>query len=178
MWTPRSHSAVVPLVAVPAVLLGDGDSDTTLAPTDAISAEDGLHFRLRAGRVDAQLLLLDGSGPPRPLAALVPLDADALDRIAAVERLWRSLHGRAVSPERGPTTQQRNLLRQELRATDGRAHGATYREIAEAMFGAARVADHPWKSSPLRDKIYRLVRGGRAMINGGYRTFLRRLRPL
>lgn len=65
-----------------------------------------------------------------------------------------------------------------LQAIDGRANGATYREIADVLFGKDRVAADPWKSSALRDATMDLVKDGLAMIAGGYRTLLRhRRRP-
>ncbi len=142
----------------------------------ATAAEDGLHLQHQSGSLDVQLLILAGNDPRRPLAAVVPLDVDGLDRIAATERLWRTLHDRAVPAGSSVTPQQRTSLKQMLRAVDGRAAHATQREIAAALFGAARVADYPWKSSPLRDKVNRLMRGGNAMIAGGYRKLLRQSR--
>lgn len=52
--------------------------------------------------------------------------------------------------------------------------GASYRDIAESLFGSQRVGEEPWKTSPLRDSTIRLVRGGVALMRGGYRKFLRR----
>lgn len=63
-----------------------------------------------------------------------------------------------------------------LQAVDGRMSGASYREIADAIFGAARVADDPWKTSPLRDATIDLVKDGLSLIAGGYRRLLRRRR--
>lgn len=63
-----------------------------------------------------------------------------------------------------------------LQAVDGRHEGASYREIAEVIFGAARVADVPWKTSALRDATVDLVKDGLALIAGGYRSLLRRRR--
>lgn len=59
-----------------------------------------------------------------------------------------------------------------LRALDGRAGGAVHREVAEALWGAARVAAEPWKTSSLRDATLRLVRDGGAMVRGGYLSLL------
>src|SRR5579885_638255 len=112
----------------------------------------------------------------RILAALVPMGADGLDRIEAVARLWRAINGRDVPADARLTSQQRRRLRRMLQAVDGRHEGASYREIAEAIFGAARVADAPWKTSALRDATIDLVKDGLALIAGGYRSLLRRRR--
>ncbi len=68
----------------------------------------------------------------------------------AVERLLKSLLGRAVPPDARLTKQQRRRARHMLQAVDGRMNGATYREIAGVIYGVSRVASDPWKSSALR----------------------------
>ncbi len=119
---------------------------------------------------------LAGVDGARPLAALVPLDADGLDRAEAVLRLVKALHGRAVPPDGRLTGQQLRRARQMLQAVDGRTTGASYREIAEVIFGVRRVSDQPWKTSALRDTVKDLVRDGLAMVQGGYRQLLRHRR--
>lgn len=113
-----------------------------------------------------------------PLAALVPLDADGFDRIEAINRLLRALHGQSVPHDRRLTRQQRRRYRHMLQAVDGRMNGASYREIASVIFGVDRIASEPWKTSALRDAAKSLVKDGFAMIAGGYRVLLRlRRRP-
>lgn len=124
------------------------------------------------------MLVLDLGSGDGVLAAVVPLDADGLDRIRELERLWRLLHDRNVPVDKTISERKRRDLRLMLRTVDGRSDGATLREIAEVLFGAERVAADPWKSSSLRDKMNRLFREGQAMISGGYRKLLRpRRRP-
>jgi hypothetical protein len=64
-------------------------------------------------------------------------------------------------------------LRVVLQALDGRRAGASYREIAEVLFGLQRVADD-WSDpgAHLRDCVRRAVYRGRALMDGGYRQFL------
>jgi hypothetical protein len=69
---------------------------------------------------------------------------------------------------------RRRRLGQMLRTVDGRAEGASYHEIAQVLFGEARLTDEPWKTSPLRDTTIRLARDGRRFVEGGYRRLLRR----
>ncbi|YBV94023.1 DUF2285 domain-containing protein (plasmid) [Phyllobacteriaceae bacterium JZ32] len=123
-----------------------------------------------------QLLFLPGALPGDPLTALVPLDADTLGRIEALSRFWRASQGRPVPRDTRITANQRRRLRLKLQAADGRMNGASYREIAFAIFGKARVASDPWKTSPLRDTIIGLVEEGLALIAGGYRQLLRHRR--
>ncbi|MDK1389721.1 DUF2285 domain-containing protein [Sinorhizobium sp. 8-89] len=123
-----------------------------------------------------QLLRLAGVGADQPLAALIPLDLDALDRIEALLRLVQSLLGRRVSEDTRLTHQKRRRVRRMLQAVDARTNGASYREIAGVIYGRERVAFEPWKTSALRDATIDLVKDGLAMVAGGYRTLLRHRR--
>lgn len=130
------------------------------------------------GRRSAQLLFLAGAGPDVPLAALLPLDGDTLGRAEALIRFWRASLARPVPPDTRLTVQLRRRLRLMMQAADGRANGASYREIAIVLYGLARVSAEPWKTSSLRDKVIGLVEGGSRMIDGGYLRFLcHRRRP-
>lgn len=125
-----------------------------------------------------QILLLGGVTPNDPLAALIPFDEQTLDRIEGVTRLWRAWYGRPVPRDTRMTPDQRRRLRLKLQAADGRMNGASYREIATAIFGDARVSAEPWKTSSLRDAVIELVEGGLDLITGGYLKLLRhRRRP-
>ncbi|MCW0236752.1 MAG: DUF2285 domain-containing protein [Ferrovibrio sp.] len=104
------------------------------------------------------------------------MDAHLPDRIEALLRLWNHMRTGAMPPDRRITHQQRNRLRHMLQAGDGHRAGATYREIAIGLFGAARVAAAPWKTSSLRDTVIALVGDARRMIEGDYRKLLHRRR--
>ncbi len=60
-----------------------------------------------------------------------------------------------------------------LQALDGLASGATHREIAQALFGAAVVAERWHDLGELRAQVRRLARRGQALMDGGYRRLLR-----
>lgn len=108
----------------------------------------------------------------------MPLDADLLSRIESLRRLWRDWQHLSVPPDTRITAQRRRRLRLVLRAADGRDNGASYREIATAIYGAPRVAAEPWKTSPLRDTVIGLVESAAVLIGGGYLQLLRhRRRP-
>ncbi len=110
--------------------------------------------------------------PGQPVACVVPFGADAACGTAAALQLWRHLAGGHSAPHPRP---DRKLQRfqQSLRAHDGHVAGGSYREIAEQIFGAARVAGENWRTSPLRDAAIRLVRSGAALVRGDYRRLLR-----
>nr|WP_269149848.1 DUF2285 domain-containing protein [Xanthobacter oligotrophicus] len=106
----------------------------------------------------------------------MPFDDDLPGRIEALNRLWHAHRGRRVPPDTRMTRQQRARLRRMLQACDGRNRGASYRDIAEAIFGTERVAADPWKTSPLRDRVIGLVEGGTGLIAGGYLRLFRHRR--
>ncbi|WP_341992042.1 DUF2285 domain-containing protein [Azorhizobium sp. AG788] len=107
----------------------------------------------------------------------MPFDDDLPDRIEALN-LWHAQRGKRMPPDTRLTRQQRGRLRLVLQAYDGGNRGASYRAIAEALFGIERVAADPWKTSPLRDRVIGLVEGGTGLIAGGYlRMFRHRRRP-
>ncbi|WP_228148077.1 DUF2285 domain-containing protein [Roseibium algicola] len=103
-----------------------------------------------------------------------PLDDGARARHRAMGRFLDFLEGKEIGADSRLTPQKRLRFKSMLRAVDGRTNGASYREIAENLFGARRVASEPWKTSPLRDTTIRLVRDGLAMVAGGYLDLLRR----
>lgn len=109
----------------------------------------------------------------RTVGILLPLDRLFDIRAAAAQRLWRALSGRV--PGRDPATlpaPRRDRLVLALRALDARLENATYREIAAALFGAARLPKSGWKTHDLRDRTVRLARLGFAMMQGGYGRLL------
>ena len=94
-------------------------------------------------------------------------------RAAAALRLWRGLTGRL--PGRDPAilpAARRDRLLLALRALDGRLEKASYRDIAETLFGTSRMPERGWKTYDLRDRTVRLARLGQAMMQGGYRRLL------
>jgi hypothetical protein len=65
-------------------------------------------------------------------------------------------------------------LRNSLVALDGWINGASYREIAVVIHGPDFVREH-WGGGQrsLKDRMVRLVRRGRYLMDGGYRELLR-----
>lgn len=137
---------------------------------------DGLSIIQGRGNKSIRLLLAPDAAVDEPLVALLPLGSDGLDRIDAATRLWRAINNRFIPNDARLTRQQQRRLRRMLQAVDGHTDGASYREIAEAIFGAARVNDTPWKTSAIRDATIDLVKDGLALVAGGYRMLLRRRR--
>jgi hypothetical protein len=76
-----------------------------------------------------------------PVASVIPLDGNFAARADAALRFWRLLTGQRYRPPDPLTRLQRLQLVLALRALDGHLAGATYREIAEVLFGTARVGE-------------------------------------
>lgn len=108
-----------------------------------------------------------------PLAVLIVLDDETPQRTDAMLRLWRHLRQEPGSAPPSLPAQQQQRLTLSLRALDGHLAGASYRAIATALFGAARVATEPWKTASIRDRTIRLVRSGIRLTRRGYHALLR-----
>jgi hypothetical protein len=135
---------------------------------------DGRHVIIRTEDGDLRLWLADPSD--QPLAVVLPLDDDLPVRAAAALRLWARMAGQAAGHDGEPlplTRQRRDRLMLMIRALDGHLAEASYREIAEVVFGADRMERETWKTSSLRDRTIRLVKGGVALMRAGYRRLLR-----
>lgn len=134
--------------------------------------DDGVHAILQTAGDEHRLWMPAALAPGQPVACVVPFGADAACGTAAALHLWRHLAG---GPSASQARPDRRLLRfqQSLRAHDGHLAGGSYREIAEQIFGASRVAGENWRTSPLRDAAIRLVRSGAALVRGDYKRLLR-----
>jgi hypothetical protein len=161
---------VVALTALPAEL-ADPSFRLPSRLLDSIPAANGPE-QLIEHRGAVFRVHVDATGTETP-AVIIPLDQMFEIRVAAALRLWRGLTGRNPGPDPGMLSKpRRDRLVLALRALDGRQEHATYREIAEVLFGAAGVSERGWKSHDLRDRTIRLVRFGLDMMQGGYRRLL------
>lgn len=64
------------------------------------------------------------------------------------------------------------ITMQSLQALDGHLAGASERDIAIVIFGARMVMEKWNGDSELRAKVRYLIRRGRNLMNGGYRSLL------
>jgi hypothetical protein len=134
--------------------------------------DDGVHAILQTAQEEHRLWMPAALAPGQPVACVVPFGADAACGATAALQLWRHLAGGHSAPHARPD-RRLERFQQSLRAHDGHMAGGSYREIAEQIFGAARVASETWRTSPLRDAAIRLVRSGAALVRGDYRRLLR-----
>lgn len=138
------------------------------------AALDGWHVVLPLGGATHRLWLPTEPGKRVTYQVKLPLDEDFETRSRAAQRLWRALNNRSLGPTLdGLTPQQRARLALALRALDGHLEGASYRTIAEVLFGPARAPGRTWKTHDLRSRTIRLVQLGLRMMRGGYRDLLR-----
>ena len=143
----------------------------------SIDPQRGRERRCIVNDADGPLSLwLEGERPALPMAALVPLDETVLLRLAGLIRLKRRLDRRPAGPLPSAwqvTARLRKRLLDMIRALDGHLEGASYRQVAMALYGPEAVGRFPWKISSVRGQTIRLVTDAVAMMDGGYRKLLR-----
>jgi len=145
-----------------------------LGPDVAEHTDEHSRHLIVRGRGEEFRLCVYTREPDQSLSVVIPFDGDLPTRTAAALRLWTRMQGRAAgeAPD-SLTKQRRDRLILMLRTLDGHLDAASYREIAEVLFGASWVGREPWKTSSLRDRTIRLVKGGIALMRDGYRKLLR-----
>jgi hypothetical protein len=132
--------------------------------------EIGLH--IRPSPEGPQLALLNGAQPDKPLAAIIPLDDMAFDRLSSIAQLIHSVGGKH-RPDARLSSAQRRRLGHMLRCLDGREEKASHFEVATALFGRRLVSREDWHDSSFRYLTHRLARDGAKMVERGYRQLLR-----
>jgi hypothetical protein len=171
LWTAAALPSVIAVAPVPNDLV-DPRLSVSSVPLGAVLAKDGPERIVEWQGSPLRLHVLEDPGAA-PACILLPLDRAFELRAAAALRLWRGLVGRGAGrdPAALPAP-RRDRLVLALRALDARLDKASYREIATALFGAARLPKRGWKTHNLRDRTVRLARLGHAMMEGGYRRLL------
>ncbi|MCC6914183.1 MAG: DUF2285 domain-containing protein [Rhodospirillaceae bacterium] len=108
------------------------------------------------------------------LAAVAPPHDRFSSHVHAMKRLADLMIHNDLRPQLYPTYAQSRRLAEVLQALDGWLQGATQRRIATALFGKER-ADHMWRHQRrhMLDRVRRAIKRGRALMNGGYRRFLK-----
>ncbi|TPI26630.1 DUF2285 domain-containing protein [Mesorhizobium sp. B3-2-1] len=164
------NPGVVNLVEVPPGLRA-GQGRASGVPL-AAGQHDGTGLHMRSPPGGTQLAILGETLPGEPLAAIIPLDEMAHDRLQAIERFLRSIH-RQHLPDPRLTAAQRRRLGHMLRCLDGRDQQASHFDVATALFGRRLVSAADWHDSAFRYQTHRLVRDGLKMVERGYRQLLR-----
>ncbi|MUZ65942.1 DUF2285 domain-containing protein [Agrobacterium vitis] len=173
-WTPIADPGAILLHRV---LFASSDTGTAeeFIRAHAVDSSGDWHQRISVHEERFEVTRID-SDSGGILVAIIILDDDTPDRLHALIRFSAMLTSQRVPPDNRLTPQRRRRTRQMLRVFDARSAGATYRDIAIAIYGRSRVASEPWKTSSLRDAVIGLVEGGFTMVDGGYLQLLRRRR--
>lgn len=88
------------------------------------------------------------------------------------------IRGRPLPADNRMTEQRRQRAPQMLRVVDARLAGATYRSIAESMFPTHKIDAASWAGDALRETTILRARDGLKLVEGGYRSLLRRPRRI
>ncbi len=173
-WLPHLDQSVILLAPAPPGFSA-AENLAGLTPAEQQVATDGEYFVFRHETNRITAVMVGGATAANRLAALIPLDSSFAARSAAALRFSRALSQGQIQRAPDPLTlQRRQRLRLALRALDGRLSKATYRELAQVLFGAPLIsAASSWKTDELRDRTIRLVRIGVDLMRGGYRALLR-----
>lgn len=167
---PEDDTSVVVLTSAPPFLIHANDDPPLLPGGKEEIDEQGVHAIVRLANGEQLQLLTTGSAP---VAAVIPLNLEGLDRLEALHRLLAAIHGRAIPPDTRITPQQRARAQRMLRAFDGFRDDATQQEIAQTIFQTGDLDRDAWQASSARHAVKSLLRDARAMIAGGYRRLLR-----
>lgn len=162
---------MIPISPLP-LGLASSDRKRNAVSLDPARAEDGPARLIQRRGTVFRLHILEAPGDHTPCVVL-PLDELFEVRAAAAIRLWCGLTGRSLgrNPAALPAARRERLVL-ALRALDGRLDNASYRDIAEALFGSSRMPDSGWKTHDIRDRTVRLARLGFSLMQGGYRRLL------
>ena len=173
-WSPKADPAVLVITGTPDLFEPKIQLDIPVSLTR--KSAGGFNAVSVFGDCMFNVIFTARSKPTDPCTALLPIDEDCLSRIETLTRFWRALHGRTVPTDTRLTSQQRRRIRLMMQAFDGRDNNASYREIANVIYGASRVAADAWKTSALRDSTIALVKDGKAMVKGEYLQLLKHRR--
>ena len=134
---------------------------------------DEAQLLIRTARADHRMLFEEPSDITDRIPLELRLDAPNGDRKqfdAARRFLFERLRERGLLL---PIHPRAPLMMQMLQTVDGRANGASQREVAEVIFGVETVAAEWTVSDRLKARVRYLERRGRFFIEGGYRALLK-----
>ena len=135
--------------------------------------DDCAQLLIRTARADHRLLFEERAEIADRIPLELRLDAPNGDRKqfdAARQFLFERSRERTPSL---PIHPRAPLMMQMLQTIDGRASGASQREVAKVLFGTDAVASEWSVSDRLKARVRYLERRGRFFVDGGYRTLLK-----
>jgi hypothetical protein len=178
MWDPALCPSVIPIVAI-AGWRGDPESSFRIRAlgcrASVFVARNGTeHILVGTGQGRVQLAVTGESvlRPARLLTDVAMPAGGTACRLAAIAAFNAGCADQTVSSSVDQHCSFRRLCL-VLRALDGHLAGLRQREIAEGLFGGARVQKE-WRDpgSYLRDRVRRAIRRGHALMVSEYRHLL------
>ena len=128
-----------------------------------------LRFTVQYGDHGLHVTLDDSIAEGTAFFLAVPLEAGLRNRVTRYHAQARLLDGEAPPP-RGRATLRAALLHlRALQAIDGVRDGASHRDIAAVLFGAATAQDRWSADSELRAQVRYLIARAEGFMQGGYR---------
>jgi len=178
VFLPHLDPGAALLAAAPATFSGV-QAVGTITPSFQRSTPDFTYWIIEDNQGRLPVVRFRGLSAWTPAAAIIPIDADFTTRHGALLRLRNHMTGRLhTRPPERLTRQRRQRLALTLRALDARLAHASYRVIAQGLFGRAGLPAGPaWKTHDLRDRTIRLARSGWKLMHGGYLDLLRSPQP-
>jgi hypothetical protein len=170
-WAPHATPAALPFAAI--------------EPDCAGPNLRGLPFTDELAQLDRRLKDLvqlvptgprfsSGSSPPSGAAIIIPMDDWFVSRLAYATALWGAIQKGVWRDPFEPSRARRLRLILGLRAIDGRDDGASYRDLAKALYGADSVPAGPsWKTHDLRSRVMRLVSDANDLRASRYLSLIR-----
>lgn len=169
LWTASALPTVITLSPVPETLLHAAILLPSKSMRAIVALGPGEHIIQQGGtRLRVQVL---ATGTNK-YAAVLPIDQFFPHRVSAAHCIWKWLNGKRAKPIQMMPIEQRKKLMLVLRALDGRRADASYRDIADVLFGLGDAAGRAWKGHDLRDRTRRLVHRGAYLMEVGYRRLL------
>lgn len=131
-----------------------------------------LLLRTRLGRRVVRLALSLSLKEGTAYAFAVPAGPRRAQRTEAARELAEALEGRTRALRGSPVTRTMLVHMRALQALDAEAAGASERDIADIVFGAAEPGG-AFSDSAQRANVRYLLKAGKRLRDGGYRDLLR-----
>jgi hypothetical protein len=141
---------------------------------EAVYDSTGVYCTARVASRSWRLHIAEGLRAEDDVAFVIATDALAPRRLAAARDFLSGIAGRDTAPVESTPARTRSALVHcdMLQALDGEAAGVSQRDIAIALRGRRDVAARWSSDGELRARVRYLLRRGRALVLGEYRTLI------
>jgi len=177
IWRAALDPGALAVTAAPGPAGPDAFDPVGLARWLTVTAAPGggehavLSDGFRHIRLDVARGTLRGGHPVR-LSYLLSGVVAAQPQLLSLRRLLALCRLGRFAPSLFPVDRRMRRWLDTLRVHDALAHGASQREIAEALFGRRLIEDWRGGAESLRSRVRRMVRDARHLGRGGYRRLM------